>query len=94
MVRERSLNPATVLKQSDREDRDELLAYENSLKHYRDTKNVIETAALEGEAKGRAEGRTEKALEVARHLLRANLPLGLIAEATGLSEAEIEALCP
>ncbi|MGH9800235.1 MAG: hypothetical protein ACREEM_55750 [Blastocatellia bacterium] len=25
-------------------DRDELLAYENSLKHYRDSKNVVDTA--------------------------------------------------
>ncbi|MBI1762588.1 MAG: PD-(D/E)XK nuclease family transposase [Acidobacteria bacterium] len=65
-------------------DHEELQAYENSLKHYRDSRNVVETAVIEGA--------TKKALEVARYLLRANLPLSFITEATGLSEAEIEAL--
>lgn len=36
--------------------REELLAYENSLKHYRDSRNVVDTALIEGHAKGRAEG--------------------------------------
>ncbi len=79
-------------------DQEELLAYENSLKHYRDMKNVIHTAAVEAEAKGRAEGRAEGKVEarqeVARKLLQENLPLSLIAAATGLSEAELEALRP
>ncbi len=65
-------------------DREELLAYENSLKHYRDSKNVIDTAKVEA--------RREKALEVARKALRKNMPLSDIAEITDLSEAEIEAL--
>ena len=50
----------------------------------------------EGEAKGRAEGKAEgwaegKA-EVARNLLHLGLSIPQIAEATGLSPAEIEAL--
>jgi predicted transposase/invertase (TIGR01784 family) len=32
-------------------DREELAQYENSLKHYRDMKNVIDTAVMEGEAR-------------------------------------------
>lgn len=68
--------------------REELLQYEESLKVYRDTKNVIDTAAQEGEARGEA----KKAREVARYLLKAEMPLSLVAEATGLSEAEIETL--
>ncbi len=42
----------------------------------------------EGEAKGRAEGKAE----VARNLLHLGLSIPQIAEATGLSTAEIEAL--
>ncbi len=61
-------------------DREELLAYESSLKHYRDSRNVVETAKV------------EISLEVAQRALKENLPLALIARLTGLSEAEIEAL--
>ncbi|NOT60286.1 MAG: PD-(D/E)XK nuclease family transposase [Acidobacteria bacterium] len=68
--------------------REELFAYENSLKHYWDMKNVIDTAVYEAEE--RAEKKTRQ--DVARNLLRADLPLNLIADTTGLSEAEIEAL--
>ncbi len=68
--------------------REELAEYENSLKHYRDMKNVIGTAAIEGEARGEH----KKAIEVAHNLLQENLPLGLIAKVTGLSEEEIAAL--
>ena len=64
--------------------REEMAEYENSLKHYRDMKNVIDTA--------RVDGRNEKAIEVARKALEKNLPLTDIAELTGLSEEEIEAL--
>ncbi|RDB03472.1 Rpn family recombination-promoting nuclease/putative transposase [Runella aurantiaca] len=38
---------------------DEMNAYEQSLKYYRDLKNVIDTAIMEGETKGRMEGRLE-----------------------------------
>lgn len=76
--------------------RQELLDYENSLKHYRDSRNVVETAKAEGIEIGRVEGleigRVEKAIEMAREALQENLPLALIAKLTGLSETEIEAL--
>ncbi len=64
--------------------REELAEYENSLKHYRDVKNVIDTA--------RVDGRNEKAVEVARKALEKNMPLADIADLTGLSEEEIAAL--
>jgi predicted transposase/invertase (TIGR01784 family) len=80
--------------------REELGQYENSLKHYRDMRNVIATAVIEGEAigeargeaKGKVEGRHEKAVEIARRALEKNLPLADIAELTGLSEEAIAAL--
>jgi predicted transposase/invertase (TIGR01784 family) len=68
--------------------RDELAQYEQSLKYYRDLKNVIDTAAMEAAAKGEA----KKAIEVARKALKKNMPLADIAELTGLSEEEIAAL--
>jgi predicted transposase/invertase (TIGR01784 family) len=86
----------------------ELDAYENSLKVYRDMKNVIDTAWDEGEqkgmekgiAKGRKEGRREgiaegerqKALVIARNALKQNLPSATISAITGLAEEEINKL--
>lgn len=64
--------------------REELLAYEQSLKSYRDLKNVIDTSF--------GEGRLEERREVARKALQENLPVSVIARLTGLSEEEIAAL--
>ena len=43
--------------------RTELAQYEQSLKYYRDLKNVIDTSFGEGESKGHAEGRIEGRVE-------------------------------
>jgi predicted transposase/invertase (TIGR01784 family) len=100
--------------------RDELVLYDESLKVYRDLKNVMDTAIQEASEKakaiglaegveigrvegveigrvegveiGRVEGKVEAKIEIARELLKANLPLSLIATATGLSETELEDL--
>ena len=80
--------------------RDELALYEESLKVYRDNKNTwdyaIEEAKAEGIETGIEQGieigELRKAQETARKALRQNLPLAQIAELTGLTEAEIEAL--
>ena len=82
--------------------------YEESLKVYRDNIAIAQyqkaegraEGFAEGEAKGRAEGLTEgeaKGLaegvaKVARTLRQMGMSLSQIAEATGLTEAEIEAL--
>jgi predicted transposase/invertase (TIGR01784 family) len=68
--------------------RTELELYEDSVKVYRDLKNVIDTAAQEAEARGIR----KNSEEVARRALEENLPLALIAKLSGLSEAEIEGL--
>jgi len=76
----------------------ERVAYESSLKYYRDLKNVIDTARDEGWEEGREEGREEgqyeKSLEIARNLLHMGDAMTdvQIAQATGLSEAEIATL--
>jgi predicted transposase/invertase (TIGR01784 family) len=76
--------------------REERAQYEGSLMVYRDLRNVIETAEEKSRARGLEEGEAigeaKKAREVAWRLLQQNLPLGLVAEATGLSESEVEAL--
>ncbi|MEK7832292.1 MAG: Rpn family recombination-promoting nuclease/putative transposase [Acidobacteriota bacterium] len=64
--------------------RTELELYEDSVKVYRDLKNVIDTAAQDAVKK--------TSQEVARRALAENLPLALIAKLSGLSEAEIESL--
>jgi len=63
--------------------RDEIQKYEDSLKYYRDLKNVLDT--------GRDEGREEAVLNVARNLLDV-LDDATIALKTGLSEEEVAAL--
>ena len=47
---------------------------------------------VEGEARGRSEGSHEKALETAKNLLQFGLSLEKIAQATGLTQAEVEAI--
>jgi len=46
----------------------------------------------EGEARGLAKGSRQKALETAKNLLHFGLSVENIAQATGLSKAEVEAL--
>ncbi|MCA0230718.1 MAG: Rpn family recombination-promoting nuclease/putative transposase [Bacteroidetes bacterium] len=54
--------------------------YEESLKSYRDLKNVIDTAFDEGEAKGKE----ERATEIASNMLKKGLPIDLVGEITEL----------
>lgn len=60
---------------------DEKVQYEESLKSYRDLKNVIDTAFDEGEAKSK--------MQIAVNMLKKGLSVELISEVTGLSTAEI-----
>lgn len=82
----------------------ELHEYEDSLKAYRDLKNSLDTAIMQGEErgiekgieigveKGRAEGHAEGRQKVAKALLAKGLPIDLIAETTELSTEEVQAL--
>jgi len=63
-------------------------AYEESLKYYRDIKNVVETSRKEGVV----EGMGKRNVEIAKMLILKNMPIKEIAEITGLSEEEIENL--
>jgi predicted transposase/invertase (TIGR01784 family) len=67
---------------------EERVAYEESLKYYRDIKNVVDTSREEGIE----EGKEERTLEIARELKKNGIPIDMIAKSTGLSKKEIEEL--
>ena len=66
-----------------------LRKYEDSLKAYRDIKNSLDTAKMEGRAEGRAEGEQSKAIDIAKKLKSMGLSIADIIKATGLSEDDI-----
>jgi predicted transposase/invertase (TIGR01784 family) len=76
--------------------REEFRNYQDSVKYYRDLKNVVDTAIKEGtaqgKAQGKAEGKAEKTLEIALKMKRLNVEIEIIITATGLSREEIEKL--
>ena len=63
-------------------------AYQNDLKAYRDNINVLATAKIESEAKGRS----EREIEIARSMKKDGFDPAVIAKHTGLSLEEIEKL--
>ena len=68
--------------------KENLYAYEESLKVYRDWNNVINTAIQKGIVKGE----WMKAQTIAGNLKNAGLSIAEIAKVTGLSEDEINSL--
>jgi predicted transposase/invertase (TIGR01784 family) len=66
----------------ERFNRKEMMAYEHSLRYYRDMKNCIDTA--------REDGEKAKALQIAEEMLRDSEPLAKISKYTGLSTEELE----
>lgn len=67
---------------------DEARIYEESLKHYRDMNNVINSAEL----RGKEEGREEKKHEIALNMKADGMTFKQIEKYTGLTAEEIEAL--
>ena len=67
---------------------EERVAYEESLKYYRDIKNVVDTSREEG----KEEGIEERTLEIARELKNNGIPIDVIIKSTGLSKEDIEKL--
>ena len=76
--------------------REEREQYEESLKYYRDIKNVIDTAFEDGELKGKIEGKTEGKIEerqaIAKKMKVMGIPFETITALTGLSLDEIKKL--
>ena len=55
-------------------------AYEESLKYYRDIKNVVDTS------------KEERSIEIAIELKKNNVPIEIISKSTGLSKEKINSL--
>lgn len=68
---------------------DEKNKYEESLKYYRDLKNVVDTSFDEGKAEGKAEGKEERNIEIARQMKSEGEPVEKIVRFTGLTLEEI-----
>ena len=73
---------------------DEYQEYEESLKHYRDLKNSLDTAYDDGKSEGIAEGKAEgiinKARETAQKMKSKKYSIDEISDITGLSIEEIQ----
>ena len=65
---------------------------ERKLRNYRDWKSTIMTAYIKEFKEGREEGREEKAIEMARNLKAKGVAIDIIAECSGLTEEQINAL--
>jgi predicted transposase/invertase (TIGR01784 family) len=72
--------------------REQLMAYEDSMKYYRDIKNSLDTARREAKIEGKIEGKLEEKIEIAKNLLKMGLTIESIALATHLTTHEIEKL--
>ena len=66
--------------------------YDEALKVYRDSRNIVEYAEEKGKAEGKVEGKAEEKFAIAKNFKEKGTPTKLIAECTGLSEAEINNL--
>ena len=71
---------------------DETRIYEESLKHYRDMRNVVNSAERRGREEGREEGRKDAKYETAGKMKAKGFASADIAEITGLTTAEIESI--
>lgn len=69
---------------------DESRIYEESLKHFRDLRNVINSA----ERRGRDEGRRERNIELSTEMLRQGYSEAEITKLTGLAPEELRSLKP
>ncbi len=72
--------------------KEEHQSYEDSLKYYRDLKNSIDYAKEEAHEAGVKKGEKNKQIEIAKKMLKDNMPIEYILEYTGLTEEEIKKL--
>ncbi|MEM7183601.1 MAG: hypothetical protein AAF518_22025 [Spirochaetota bacterium] len=66
--------------------------YKNSLKNYRDLKNILDTAYSDGEKIGMEKGERKRNIEVAENGIRNGLTDEIIKSLTGLSVEEINTI--
>lgn len=68
------------------------LEYEEKMFNWLDVNGIKEYAREEGLAEGRAEGASARTEEIARNFREMGIPIDQIAQATGLTPAQIQAL--
>ena len=71
---------------------DESRIYEESLKHYRDLRNVINSAERRGREEGREEGRAAERMSIAKSLLANGISLEMIVRSLNLTPEEVKLL--
>ncbi len=76
------------------QDREARRLYEERQKYLHDEASMIEWATEKGMSEGLVKGERKKAIEIAKNMLSLGLDVGIVAKASGLSEAEIESLRP
>ena len=91
-LQDKYINPFTEAAEIAKFTPDEKNKYEESLKYYRDLKNVVDTSFDEGKAEGKVEGKEERNIEIARQMKSEGEPIEKIARFTGLTKQEIEKL--
>ena len=64
--------------------------YELRLKAIRDEINIRESGYTDGMKDGEEKGKKQKSIEIAKNMLKKQIPLELIEELTGISQSEIE----
>ncbi len=72
--------------------RTERTSYEESLKHYRDIKNIVDTSHGEGIIEGLEKGKIEGKIETAKAMKEDNEPIEKIIKYTQLTKEQIEKL--
>lgn len=70
--------------------KEERKIYEAELKSESDIASQLRTAKREGESQGKIKGKIEGKIEIAKNLLKMNLSIEQIIQATGLTKKEIE----
>jgi len=68
---------------------EEVRAYENSLKDYRDYNNVLHSASKKSRAEGIQQGKEARNVEIAKNMLLKGSDISFIQEITGLSKEAI-----
>jgi predicted transposase/invertase (TIGR01784 family) len=90
MIEEKYINPFTDFLQAfeiaeiAKFDRKQLEEYEQSLKYYRDIKNVVDTSF--------EEGRKEERILLAKEFIKNGVSIEVVMKSTGLTKEEIENL--
>ncbi|MGD1891076.1 MAG: Rpn family recombination-promoting nuclease/putative transposase [Cyclobacteriaceae bacterium] len=72
--------------------KEEMSAYEESLKVYRDNKNTMDYAIETAKKEGMVEGASKREVEIARELKKNGVSIDLIEKTTGLTKEQIEKL--